>query len=170
MTREAANGLIVRDASPTDWPFIWPIFHEVTAARDTYVYDDDMHEAEAHALWMEASPARTSVAVDSEGRVLGTAKMGPNKTGPGSHVATAAFMVDANYRKLGAGRMLALDALRWARAADFLAMQFNAVVETNTDAVALWQSLGFEIIGTVPRAFRHREHGLVGLHIMHLEF
>jgi hypothetical protein len=30
----------------------------------------------------------------------------------------------------------------------------GAVVETNERAVALWQSLGFEIVGTVPEAFR----------------
>jgi hypothetical protein len=46
-------------------------------------------------------------------------------------------------------------------------MQFNAVVETNTVAVALWKKLGFEIVGTVPEAFDHPTHGPVGLHIMH---
>jgi ribosomal protein S18 acetylase RimI-like enzyme len=45
-------------------------------------------------------------------------------------------------------------------------MQFNAVVETNGPAVRLWQSLGFQIIGTVPEAFDHSKHGLVGLHVM----
>jgi hypothetical protein len=47
-------------------------------------------------------------------------------------------------------------------------MQFNAVVETNVAAVGLWQSLGFEILATVPEAFDHPRHGLVGLHIMYL--
>jgi ribosomal protein S18 acetylase RimI-like enzyme len=46
-------------------------------------------------------------------------------------------------------------------------MQFNAVVETNTGAVALWRSLGFEILTTVPEAFDHPELGLVGLRVMH---
>jgi ribosomal protein S18 acetylase RimI-like enzyme len=41
------------------------------------------------------------------------------------------------------------------------------VVETNTRAVALWTSLGFEIVGTVPEAFRHPRHGLVAMHVMH---
>ncbi len=50
----------------------------------------------------------------------------------------------------------------------YRAMQFNAVVETNTAAVRLWQSLGFEIIGTVPEAYDHRACGVVGLHVMHL--
>jgi hypothetical protein len=48
-------------------------------------------------------------------------------------------------------------------------MQFNAVVETNP-AVAFYLRLGFEIIGTVPNAFRHPTQGLVGLHVMYLAF
>ena len=51
-------------------------------------------------------------------------------------------------------------------AAGFRAIQFNAVVETNSSAVHLWQSLGFEIVGTVPEAFAHPAHGHVGLHVM----
>lgn len=51
--------------------------------------------------------------------------------------------------------------------AGYRAMQFNAVVETNAPAVRLWRSLGFDVIGTVPEAFDHPEHGLVGLHVMH---
>lgn len=54
-----------------------------------------------------------------------------------------------------------------ARAAGFRSMQFNAVVETNTVAVRLWQDLGFTIIGTVPEAFAHPVRGLVGLHVMY---
>ena len=46
-------------------------------------------------------------------------------------------------------------------------MQFNAVIETNESAVRLWRSLGFRVIGTVPDAFAHPVHGLVGMHIMH---
>ena len=46
-------------------------------------------------------------------------------------------------------------------------MQFNAVVETNASAVHLWQSVGFEILTTVPEAFDHPVHGLVGLHVMY---
>jgi hypothetical protein len=46
-------------------------------------------------------------------------------------------------------------------------MQFNAVVETNHAAVALWGKLGFEILATVPEAFHHPVLGYVGLHVMH---
>jgi hypothetical protein len=51
-------------------------------------------------------------------------------------------------------------------ASGYRSMQFTAVVETNNAAVALGQSLGFEILGTAPEAFNHAKHGLVGLHMM----
>ena len=44
----------------------------------------------------------------------------------------------------------------------------SAKMGPNRAAVELWTSLGFRVIGTIPEAFDHREHGLVGLHIMHL--
>jgi GNAT superfamily N-acetyltransferase len=107
------------------------------------------------------------VAVDEDGAVLGTANMYANRLGPGAHVASASFMVDPCAAGHGVGRALGEATLEWARTTGFHAMQFNAVVETNTRAVALWRSLGFEIIGTVPEAFRHPTNGYVGLHVMY---
>lgn len=99
--------------------------------------------------------------------MLGSAKMGPNRPGRGSHVATGSFMVDPAHCGKGVGRALGSYALEWARSAGFRGMQFNAVVETNRSAVHLWQSLGFEILTTVPAAFDDADHGLVGLHLMY---
>jgi GNAT superfamily N-acetyltransferase len=159
----------VRVASAGDWPGIWPIVREVVVAADTFPYDPEMTEDEARSLWMVVSPGRTSVAVDDD-VVYGTANMYANRAGPGAHVASASFMVAATARGRGVGRALVEDALSWARAAGFRAVQFNAVAETNAAAVALYRSLGFSIVGTVPEAFDHPEHGLVGLHVMYLRF
>ena len=57
--------------------------------------------------------------------------------------------------------------LAQARAAGFLAMQFNYVVSTNTLAVALYRKLGFAIVGTLPQAIRNRNLGLVDAYVMH---
>jgi ribosomal protein S18 acetylase RimI-like enzyme len=46
-------------------------------------------------------------------------------------------------------------------------MQFNAVVATNTRAIALWESIGFSVVGRVPGAFRHAIEGDVDLLVMH---
>ena len=157
--------MIIRAARPEDWYRIWPFFAAIVAAGESYVYPEDLTEETGHPLWMEG---HVVVAEDeTDGAILGSAKMGPNKQGRGDHVATASFMVDPSHRGRGVGRALGRYALEWARSAGFHGMQFNAVVETNTAAVQLWRSLGFAIIGTVPHAFRSRAHGLVGLHIMY---
>jgi ribosomal protein S18 acetylase RimI-like enzyme len=45
-------------------------------------------------------------------------------------------------------------------------MQYNFVVSTNERAVRLWQSLGFEIVGTLPGAFAHPTLGYVDALVM----
>src|SRR4051794_27298585 len=114
---------------------------------------------------MPGPPSRTVVAVE-DGTVVGTATMGPNRPGRGSHIATASFMVDPATRSRGVGRALGNDMLMWAAEQGYRGVQFNAVVETNRAAVHLWQSLGFQIIGTVPGAFHHADGSYVGLHVM----
>jgi GNAT superfamily N-acetyltransferase len=158
----------IRVATADDWDVIYPFFAAIVAAGDSYAYPANLTREEARLLWMEVEPARTVVAVN-EGRVVGTAKMGPNRPGRGAHVATASFMVDPNYQGHGIGSELGRYVVDWAREAGYAAMQFNAVVETNAAAVRLWRSLGFEILTTIPEAFDHREHGLVGLHVMYLK-
>ncbi|MGO9955444.1 MAG: N-acetyltransferase family protein [Solirubrobacteraceae bacterium] len=125
-------------------------------------------EDEARELWMVAAPGRTTIALDG-GAVLGTANMYANRSGPGAHVASASFMVASAARGRGVGRALVKNALTWARAAGFRSMQFNAVAETNVAPVGLYGSVGFSIAGTVPEAFDHPEHGLVGLDVMYLK-
>jgi L-amino acid N-acyltransferase YncA len=160
-------GMEIRDATAADWPAIWPIFEAVVREGETYAYDMDLDYDEGRELWMEAPPARVSVAVDDDGAtILGTAKMGANRGGNGAHVATASFMIAPQARGRGTGRALGEDMIAWAASRGFRAIQFNAVVESNTAAVALWQSLGFAIVGTVPEAFNSPKNGYVGLHVM----
>lgn len=159
--------MLIRDATPEDWPAIWPLLHAIVAAGETYSYDQELGEDDARAIWLLAAPGRTVVAVDPDGSVLGTAKMNPNQGGPAAHVASASFMVEPGQAGRGVGRALGEHALEWARSEGYRAMQFNAVVETNTRAVALWRSLGFEILATVPEGFLHPRDGYVGLHIMY---
>jgi L-amino acid N-acyltransferase YncA len=163
---ESTTSVAIRPYEVGDWPAVWAIFHSVAAAGETYAYDPAWLEEQARDVWVEAPPGHTVVACVGA-RVLGTAKMGPNRPGPGAHVATASFMVADEARGRGVGRALGEYALAWARAQGYAALQFNAVVETNVAAVHLWQALGFRIIGTVPEAFAHPTHGRVGLHIMH---
>ena len=122
------------------------------------------HPQETRELW---SGDHVVVAVDGD-TVLGSAKMHPNRPAQGAHVGTASFMVGSAARGRGLGRALAQYAVDWHRAQGFHAIQFNAVVSTNTAAIRLWQSLGFEIVGTVPEAFRLPSGEYADLHVMHL--
>ncbi len=160
------SDLTTRPAAAADWAAIWPFLQAIVAAGETYNYPRDMDEAAARGLWMLAPPGETFVATDRVGTVLGSAKLQPNFPGASSHIATASFMVDPEAGGRGVGRALGAHVLERARAAGYRAMQFNAVVETNTRAVALWRSLGFEVLATLPDAFRHPVHGYVGMHIM----
>ncbi|PRX99643.1 GNAT family N-acetyltransferase [Allonocardiopsis opalescens] len=158
----------IRTATADDWPAVWPFFRSIVAAADTFCYDPATGYDEGRGLWMLDAPARTAVAVSDDGStVLGSAKMNPNQGGPGAHVSSASFMVDPAHAGRGVGRALCRDALDWARAEGYTAMQFNAVSAANTRAVGLYRSLGFSVVGTVPEGFRHPALGLVGLHIMH---
>ncbi|CAM3378176.1 GNAT family N-acetyltransferase [Nocardioides dubius] len=157
----------IRTATAADWPQIWPFFADIVRAGETYAYPEELTSEQAQALWLEPSPGHAVVAVDGE-QVLGSAKMGPNRPGRGAHVGTASFMVASAARGRGVGRLLGEHVVAWHREQGYRAIQFNAVVETNTAAVALWRSLGFAIVGTVPEAFDSRSHGMVGLHVMHL--
>ncbi len=156
----------VREAVDADWPRIHPFFSAIVEAGESYAYPAGMSLEEARPLRMERPPGVTVVAVDGD-VVLGSAKYGPNRPGRGSHVATASFMVDPQQAGRGVGRLLGEHVLQAARESGYRSMQFNAVVETNSAAVRLWTSLGFSVVGTVPEAFDHPVHGLVGLHVMH---
>ncbi|MGI3200968.1 N-acetyltransferase family protein [Streptomyces sp. GLT-R25] len=157
--------MLIREAAASDWPRIWPFWHRIVAAAETYAWDPDTSEEDARALWM-APGKRVYVAEDATGAVVGSAYVTPNYGGPAAHIANAGFMVDPAHSGRGIGRALANHVLETAKADGYRAMVFNAVVETNP-AVNLWLSLGFTIVGTIPEAYAHPTKGRVGLHVMH---
>jgi ribosomal protein S18 acetylase RimI-like enzyme len=75
-------------------------------------------------------------------------------------------MVSPHARGVGVGRGLGEHAIAEACRLGFRAMQFNFVVSTNVPAIGLWQQLGFEIVGTLPAAFRHPQKGYIDGYVM----
>ena len=148
----------------SDWPQVHDLVVEVASSGETYAMDVPRTVAETREFW---AGQQVVVAVDGE-TVLGSAKMGPNRPAQGAHIGTASFVVAPAARGRGIGRALGEYAVEWHRAEGFAGIQFNAVVSTNTGAVKLWQSLGFETIGTVPGAFRLPDSSYVDLLVMYL--
>ena len=158
--------MTIRPATSADAEAIWRIFHAVVAGGDTYTFPPDTPRADALAYFMGPG-IRSWVIEDAGGRVIGIYKLIPNHSGRGSHVANASFMVDPEAQGSGAGRAMGEHCLEQARQAGYAAMQFNFVVSTNTAAVELWKKLGFQIVGTLPKAFRHATLGDVDAFVMH---
>ncbi len=155
----------VRAAEAADADAIWRILEPVLRAGETYALPRDMSRADALAYWMGADK-RTFVAA-AGGAVLGTYYLRANQQGGGDHVANCGYVTDAEARARGVARAMAEHSLEAARAAGFRAMQYNCVVATNDGAIRLWQRLGFEIVGTLPGAFRHPHAGEVDAYVMY---
>ena len=157
--------MLIRPATEGDAEAIWRIFQRVVAGRDTYVFTPDTPREEGVGYWY--GPDVASFVTDVDGQIVGMYKLIENRRGLGAHVSNASFMVDPDASGRGIGRAMGAHALQEARRQGYEAMQFNFVVSTNRRAVALWQRLGFRIVGTLPQAFQHGTLGLVDAYVMH---
>ena len=156
----------IRPAGDHDFDAMWSIFSAHVAAGETYPFTSATSPEAGHAYWL--GPDVTSfVATSSGARVLGMYRLVTNQVGRGHHVANASYMVSPSAQGAGIGRMLGEHSLGEARRQGYLAMQFNYVVSTNTAAVRLWKKLGFSIVGTLPKAYRHRHLGYVDAYVMY---
>ncbi|MYM81238.1 GNAT family N-acetyltransferase [Duganella sp. FT50W] len=158
--------IAIRPATDADFGAMWEIFQELIASGDTYYFAADTSRDDCHAYWFGPG-IQTFVAVLNGERLVGMYRLTPNQRDRGSHVATAAFMVSPAAQGVGVGKLLGSHCLARARALGYLAMQFNYVVSSNMPAVLLWKKLGFSIVGTLPRAYRHQYLGYVDVYVMY---
>ncbi len=157
--------ITIRPQTDKDWPAIWRILEPVFRAGETYAVEPNISEADALELWI-GRPAATYVAVDENGSIAGTYFIKPNQSGPGDHVCNCGYIVGEQARGCGVASQMCLHSQQVAVRMGFRGMQFNLVVATNEGAVRLWQKLGFDIVGTVPQAFLHPQHGFVDAYVM----
>jgi L-amino acid N-acyltransferase YncA len=155
----------LRIATEDDFDAIWKIFHEIIVAGDTYVQDETFTAEQARQMWLGRGVY--TVVACADGRVVGAYKLLPNTPGRGAHVANGSYIVDAGCRGQGVGRLMVQHSLREAKKAGYKAIQFNFVVSTNRGAVRLYEELGFQILATLPGAFRHKTLGYVDAYLMH---
>ncbi|WP_348534458.1 GNAT family N-acetyltransferase [Pontiella agarivorans] len=154
----------IRTATPADFDAIWPVFHTIAAAGETYAYPRDIDRDTAYRLWMER-PRQTWVA-EENGTLLGTYYLKTNQPGPGAHICNCGYMTSPDARGKGVATAMCRHSKKTALEFGYKAMQFNFVASTNKGAVRLWQKLGFEIVGRLPRAFNHPAHGYVDALVM----
>jgi L-amino acid N-acyltransferase YncA len=157
--------LQIRPYGPGDWPAVWALLEPVFRAGETFPHDPAITEAEARMAWVEHSQA-LMVAVDATGALVGTYYLRPNSLALGAHVANAGYVVADHCRRQGIGSRLCQHSLQAARQLGFRLMQFNLVVSTNTAGIRCWQLNGFQVVGTLPGAFRHQQLGYVDALVM----
>lgn len=157
--------MIIRQSTETDAGAIWTILEPVVRAGETYAFPRDWTRANAMAYWH--SPGHTVFVAEDAGAVVGTYYLRANQTGGGAHVANCGYVTSAQATGRGVARAMCLHSMELAAAMGFTAMQFNFVVASNERAVALWKGLGFEIVGTLPAAFRHPKRGPVDAYVMY---
>ncbi|MEC3949838.1 GNAT family N-acetyltransferase [Sphingobium sp. HWE2-09] len=156
--------MLIRPARPEDYAAIWDIIAPTIRAGETYALPPQMSEADALAYWL--GPDKETFVAEDQGAIVGTYYIRANQSGGGDHVSNCGYMTSAAATGRGVARRMGEHSLDHARARGFRAMQFNFVVSSNERAVALWQKLGFEIVGRLPLAFRHPAHGYVDALVM----
>ena len=154
----------IRRAHMENAPSIWSIIGPTIRAGETYTLDRDMTEANALAYWLGED--RETFVAEESGEILGTYYIRPNQAGGGNHICNCGYMTRAAATGRGVARAMCQHSLDYARQRGYRGMQFNFVVSTNTRAVALWQSFGFEIVGRLPQAFDHPTLGYVDALVM----
>jgi len=154
----------IRDATASDFESIWLIFSDIVSAGTTYAYPVDTTKEQAKNLWMDA-PRKTFV-IESEGQILGTYYIKTNQDGPGAHVCNCGYMVSSKARGKGLATAMCEHSQKTALQLGYKAMQFNFVASTNQGAIKLWNKLGFETVGCLPKAFNHPDQGYIDAFVM----
>ena len=135
-------------------------------AGETYPFSTEISEEEAYTAWID-NPSSTYIAEDEDNNIVGTYYIKPNQSSLGARVCNCGYIVGENARGKGVATIMCEHSQREALSQGFRAMQYNLVVSTNEKAFRLWKKMGFELVGTLPGAFRHKRCGYVDAYVMY---
>ena len=155
----------IREAKEIDFNKIWPIFQQIVSAGETYAYSKDTTKEQALNIWLK-TPRKTFV-LEEAGNILGTYFLKTNQSGPGNHVCNCGYMVSSQARGKGLATSMCQHSQEIAHELGYKAMQYNFVASSNKGAIRLWEKLGFEIVGKLPKAFNHPIKGYIDALIMY---
>lgn len=97
---------------------------------------------------------RGFVIEDTGGEIVGHLDLRGDRLRSALHRCTLSIGIERAYRGLGLGRRLIQQAIDFARAQADLVWVELWVFGHNAPAIALYQSMGFEAVGTTPDQFR----------------
>jgi len=157
--------VLIRNVCPDDEESLWSILEPVIRAGETYTLPRDMDKDTALAYWLSAE--HEVFVAEEASQLVGTYFLQANQRGGGSHVANCGYVTAAFATGRGVARAMCEHSLQRARERGFRAMQFNFVVSTNVRAIRLWETMGFQIVGTLPGAFHHPALGYVDAFVMY---
>ena len=92
-----------------------------------------------------------------ENKVIGQCSVGlVRRTARYRHRAEVAFVILQDYCNLGIGGKMMEECIKWCKEHDVTQIELD-VVKNNVTALKMYQSFGFEIIGTKENALRYQD-------------
>ncbi len=142
--------MIIREYRHNDLPAMAEIWNQVVADGIAFPQMETLSTEQAGEFF--GSQSYTAVA-EEDAIIWGLYILHPNNVGRCGHIANSSYAVTSSARGRGIGEKLVSDSLVQAKNLGFKILQFNAVVSTNTSAIALYRKLGFVQLGTIPGGF-----------------
>lgn len=139
---------------PEDFPAMLAIWNEIVRDGKTFPQEEELSEEEGREFF--AAQSHCGVARNFRGEVDGFYILHPNNVGRCGHICNASYGVAKTARGKGTGEKLVRASLKAAALLGFQLIQFNAVVENNNAANALYNKLGFQKLGVIPGGFRDK--------------
>lgn len=147
------NNVAIRKYEEKDIVSMITIWNEVVEEGIAFPQEECLTEITGREFF--GGQSYCGVAEEKEsGKILGLYILHPNNVGRCGHICNASYAVTSRCRGLHIGEMLVQDCIRQAHDIGFKILQFNAVVATNTHARNLYERVGFQQLGTIPKGFR----------------
>ena len=151
----------IREAEESDLEAMWGVYAAVANSSQPLPFADEINRDQFYAQWF--GPSLICGVAEEAPHLLGIYKLSAM---PGeANVATGCYLVRPEVQNRGVGRALVQNSIARAQDADFEEIQIQFVPSTQKNFLVLLEELGFEVIKTLPDAYRHPEQGLVDAYV-----
>ncbi|AFY49303.1 acetyltransferase [Nostoc sp. PCC 7524] len=156
---------------PQEYENVRTLLNLIIDEGKTYPQQHPLSQAEFAAYWLSHDTFVVRLSgqdtIHKPPEVLGSFYVKPNFPGRCSHICNAGFIVQPGWRGQGIGRLMGESMLEIAANLGYAAVMFNLVFETNIPSITLWQSLGFDIMGSIPQAAKLADGQMVNALMMY---